>query len=128
MEMKVLTGITKPVLNEILEDGKRTIELRSANNIICLQNVSAGNYLLLTNKKHDDVDRGVNGLITKVMKKKDSMHHVSYTSESIYEEKETRITRIKVNLVGLGSIKKIINRDKGILAEIEERIESYSAG
>ncbi len=129
MKMKVLSGIAKPVLDELIENGTRTIELRSANNIICLKDVSAGDHLLLSDKKFGDIVPGVEGVIGKIKKISRSMHHVSYSSESIYEEKETTIVRIKIDIAGIGEIREILKKDEvGTLAEVEEKIEAYSAG
>lgn len=128
MNIKVLSGIANPVLDELLEQGSRTIEIRSANNVLALKDVSTGNYLLLSNKKFHDIDKGTKGLIAKVERIKKSMHHISYKTESIYEERETSIVRTKIKLAGKGIIKKILNKNKGIKAKVEEKIGNYNAG
>ncbi|OKY77624.1 MAG: DUF473 family protein [Candidatus Methanohalarchaeum thermophilum] len=129
MEMKVLTGIAKPVLDELMESGTRTIEFRSAHNINSIIDISIEEKVFLTNKKKDDICKGTNGIIIDVQKKNISMHHVSYSSNSIYEEHETTIARLKTKLKGLGTVKNVkkSERKEGIIAEIEERVESYSA-
>ncbi|WGI18005.1 DUF473 domain-containing protein [Methanonatronarchaeum sp. AMET-Sl] len=129
MKMKVLSGIAQPVLDELLQDGTRTIELRSANNIMTILDQKPGDHIFLSNKKRDDINKGTNGIIAKIQNKKISMHHISYTTDSIYEEKELTIVRIKTQTAGLGTINKIIKQTPhGITTEITERTERYSAG
>ena len=129
MKMKVLSGIAKPVLDDLIREGTRTIELRSANNIMTILDIQPGDYILLSSKKRDDITKGTNGIITKIQKKKLSMHHISYSTDSMYEEKELTIARIKTQTAGLGTIQKIIEETpKEIKTEVKERTERYSAG
>ncbi|OUJ18350.1 hypothetical protein AMET1_1262 [Methanonatronarchaeum thermophilum] len=129
MKMKVLSGIAQPVLDDLLRDGTRTIELRSANNIMTIFDQKPGDYILLSDKKRDDITRGTNGIIAKIKNKKISMHHISYSTNSIYEERELTIARIKTQTAGLGTIKQIIKQTpQGITTEVKERTEKYSAG
>ncbi|UOY10023.1 DUF473 family protein [Methanonatronarchaeum sp. AMET6-2] len=129
MKMKVLSGIARPVLDDLLRDGTRTIELRSANNIMTILDLKPGDYIFLSDKKRDDINQGTNGIIAKIKNKKISMHHISYSTDSMYEEKELTIARIKTQTAGLGTIQKITKETpRGITSEVKERIERYSAG
>lgn len=112
MQYIALTGITKQVINDLLDRKIRTLEVRSAHNLYSLFQLNAGDCVFITTTSKQDLVGGVTGIIAKIRELQVTMHRVAHGIDSYYEEKETLYARVQLEFKGLGRIKRV--QDLGI--------------
>ncbi len=128
MICKVLTGIARSVIDEIVRGVSRSIELRSAHNVATAFNVNVGECILLTHSKFHDIDRGTIGLIAEISGKEIHSHSIIFAKEGVIEESEMTVVRLKIKPKGVGRVVRIFDKEllKGVLADVVQ-IEYFMA-
>ncbi len=124
MKCYVLTGISRPIIEEIMRRNIRTIDLRSAHNVATAMKVNVGDLVFLTPARMHDLDRGVSGLIAEVTGKEVMSQSLFYASPHHIVEHEMSVVRLRVKPKGLGRIIKVQVGD--ILETIEAEIIEMS--
>ncbi len=124
MRCFVITGISKRTIDELMRRVVRTIEVRSAHNVNTALKVNVGDLVFLTTTRLHDVDRGTAGIIAEVVGKDVHTHALIFTSESVIQESEMTVVRLKLNVRGVGRIVKV--RNAGILDTIEADVVEVS--
>jgi len=109
MKCYVLTGISKRTLDELMRRIVRTIELRSAHNVATALNVDVGDKVLLTSSSLHDVDRGTVGIIAEVVGKEVISHSLVFVSDSVLQEREMTVVRLKLDVKGMGRVVRVYN-------------------
>ena len=129
MSYTTLTGILDSVLSDLKNHRLKTIELRSANNLISTLNIGVGDMVFLTKESSQDITCGTTGMIAKVNGLQTTMHRIYQGTEQFYEERETMVSRIQLQVHGFGRIRSIkeISIGKPTLVEAEE-LPYYEAG
>ena len=112
MEAVVIAGLTKRVLDELMRSPYRTIELRSARNVLAVEMaMDRALKLFLAYEPLSDVDVGTEGLLTELMKIEELETRVPWEES---DEREITVCRAKMKLLGLGRITQVMER-RGIL-------------
>lgn len=115
MEMFALTGISKRVIDELMEYGRRTLELRSSHNIASASQTEIGQPLFITSRSKQDLSPGTDGIIARVVSKEVNLRKIGYYSKEEVEEHEIAVGRIQLEVVGTGRAFSTV--DKGITRE-----------
>ncbi len=118
MEAIILAGIARRVLDELLHNPYRTIEVRSARNVEALEKASEMGRLFLTYDSAEDVHVGTEGLLAELLKVEEMETRVPWEES---DEREVTVCRAQVKLIGLGrivSIKKTENLTVVIVREL----------
>ncbi len=124
MRCLVITGVSKRVLDELMRRIIKTIELRSAHNVATALRADIGDKVLLTTSKLHDVDKGTVGVIAEVVGKEVISHSLIFASESMIQENEMTVVRLKLDVKGVGRIVKLYNA--GILDTTEADVVEVS--
>lgn len=124
MRCLVITGVSKRTLDELMRRIVRTIELRSAHNVATALKAEVGDKVLLTTSRLHDVDRGTIGIIAEVVGKEVLSHSLVFASESMIQESEMTVVRLKLDVKGVGKIVKLYNA--GILDTTEADVVEVS--
>ena len=112
MEAIVLAGIARRVLDELMRSPYRTIELRSARNVLAVEEaLERATRLFLTYDPFSDVDVGTKGLLAELLGVEEIETRIPWEDS---DEREVTVCRAKVRLVGLGRVVEVENQ-KGIL-------------
>ncbi|HIP63569.1 MAG TPA: DUF473 domain-containing protein [Archaeoglobus profundus] len=109
MKCLVITGVSKRTLDDIVKRIIKTIELRSAHNVVTAFKAAEGSNVFLTTSKLHDIDKGTVGIIAEVVKKEITSHSLIFASE--IQESEMTVIKLKLNVKGLGRIVKVYNTD-----------------
>ena len=118
MEAVILAGIARRVLDELLRNPYRTIELRSARNVLAIEEaIDEALRLFLTYDPFDDVSTGTEGLLAELIEAKELETRVPWEES---DEREITVCRAKVKLVGLGRVVEVERRDGILLAGVRE--------
>ncbi|WP_099209411.1 DUF473 domain-containing protein [Thermococcus henrietii] len=118
MEAVILAGIARRVLDELLRNPYRTIELRSARNVLAIEEaIDEALRLFLTYDPFDDVSTGTKGLLAELIEAKELETRVPWEES---DEREITVCRAKVKLVGLGRVVEVERRDGILLARVRE--------
>lgn len=112
MQYIALTGITKQVLNDLMDRKIRTLEVRSAHNLSSLIQANSGDCVFITTTSKQDLVNGITGVIARIRELQVTMHRVAHGIDSYYEEKETLYARVQLEFKGMGRIRRI--QDLGI--------------
>lgn len=99
MDIVGLTGISKRVVDELMENGVRTIELRSSHNIASAAKLKLGDLVFVTQRSREDLMPGTEGVIARVVASEFGIRRVGVYSRSEVEEKEAEIARLKLEAV-----------------------------
>ncbi|WP_456396722.1 DUF473 family protein [Thermococcus sp.] len=118
MEVIVLTGISRRVLDDLLRNPYKTVELRSARNIEALEGMERRMRVFLTYETFHDVTRGTEGLIAEILKFEEMDQRILWDES---DEREQTIVRIQLKLLGLGKVIEI-ERDGIIRAKVREML------
>ncbi len=124
MRCFVITGVSRRTIDELMRRIVRTIELRSAHNVNTALKVNVGDLVFLTSTRLHDIDRGTTGIIAEVVGKEVHTHTLIFTSESVIQESEMTVVRLKLNIRGVGRIVKVHNA--GILDTTEADVMEVS--
>jgi len=117
MEAVVLAGISRRVLDELMRNPYRTIELRSAKNVLAVEEaLERAMRLFLTYDPFSDVDVGTEGLLAELLGMEELETRIPWEES---DEREVTVCRAKVRLVGLGRVVEI--RRKGSIMTVSIR-------
>jgi len=124
MKCLVLTGISRRILENLMRRVMKTVELRSAHNIATALKAEVGDCIFLTSARIFDIDRGTPGLIAEVQSKEVSTHSLIFASESLIQEDEMTVIRLRLNIRGAGRVIKVYNT--GIIDSTEAEVLEVS--
>ncbi len=100
MEAVVIAGVARRVLDELLKNPYRTIELRSAKNVIGVEKaLSEALKLFLTYDPFEDVRVGTEGLLAEPVEVKEIETRIPWRES---DEREVTVCRVKVRLLVVG--------------------------
>ncbi len=118
MEAVILAGIARRVLDELLRNPYRTIELRSARNVLAIEEaMEEALRLFLTYNPFEDVSTGTEGLLAELIEARELETRVPWEES---DEREITVCRAKVKLVGLGRVVEVERRDGILVAKVRE--------
>jgi len=102
-----LTGITRQVIQDLIKNRIRTVEIRSPHNFYTLQGLDVGDLVFVTQSSFTDVIPGTSGLITKVNELQIMTHRMIQSSENYYEEIESQAARAQLQLMSYGRARNV---------------------
>ncbi|MFA4663417.1 DUF473 domain-containing protein [Pyrococcus kukulkanii] len=117
MELPLLSGITRRALDALLRNPFRTLEIRSARNYIVLERVREGDLVFLTYESLEDVTRGTEGIVARVVKIERMFQRVPWEES---DEREVSVCRVQLRLVGLGRIIDVEEKDGMVFVKVRE--------
>lgn len=118
MEAVVLAGISRRVLDELMRNPYRTIELRGARNVLAVEEaLEKAMRLFLTYDPFSDVDVGTEGLLAELLGMEELETRIPWEES---DEREVTVCRARIRLVGLGRVVEIKRRRNMITVEIRE--------
>ena len=122
MECITLTGISRKVLKDLMENHIRTLEIRSPRNFFSLESVSPGDKVFLTESSATDIVPGTSGLLTSVMGLQIVTHRMIQSGEFYYEEIESQAARVQLHLLAIGRARSIRSFEPGhpFVLEVDE--------
>jgi len=124
MRCLVITGVSKRAIDDLLRRIIKTVELRSAHNVATALKADIGSYIFLTTSRLYDIDRGTMGIIAEVVGKEVISHSLVFASDSIIQESEMTVVRLKLNVKGVGRIVRLYST--GILDTTEADVIEVS--
>ena len=120
MEAVVLAGIARRVLDELMRNPYRTIELRGARNVLAVEEALERTMrLFLTYDPFSDVEVGTEGLLAELLGAERLETRVPWEES---DEREVTVCRAKVRLVGLGRVVDVKNQKSVIIVRVRELI------
>ncbi len=128
MRCRVLSGISRNVIEDILRGNLKTLELRNVTNVATALNTEVGECIFITTAKNIDIDRGVTGIIAEVIGKEVISHSTIFARSEYVEECEMTVVRLRIKPKSLGRIVNIYRG--GLLEPIEAeviRVDYFSA-
>jgi len=128
MRCRVLSGISRNVIEDILRGNLKTLELRNVTNVATALNTDVGECIFVTTAKNIDIDRGVTGVIAEVIGKEVISHSTIFARSEYIEECEMTVIRLRIKPKSLGRIVNIYRG--GLLEPIEAeviRVDYFSA-
>ena len=118
MEAVVLAGISRRVLDELMRNPYRTIELRSAKNVLAVEEaLEKAMRLFLTYDPFSDVDVGTEGLVTELLGVDEMETRVPWEES---DEREITVCRARLKLVGLGKVVEVERKHNTMTVRIRE--------
>ena len=118
MEAVVLAGISRRVLDELMRNPYRTIELRSAKNVLAVEEaLENAMRLFLTYDPFSDVDIGTEGLLAELLGMEELETRIPWEES---DEREVTVCRARVKLVGLGRVVEIERKRNMMIVSIRE--------
>ncbi|ASI99390.1 DUF473 domain-containing protein [Thermococcus celer] len=117
MEAIILAGIARRVLDELLKNPYKTIEIRGARNVVALERARELGRVFLTYETYQDIAPGTEGLLAELLKL-DSMEQRIPWKES--DEREITVCRAQIRLLGLGRVVKVRERNTVLMVEVRE--------
>lgn len=128
MEYIVLTGIADSVIEGLKKHSLRTLEIRNPQNFFGVLALNAGDQVLLTSTKRDDLTDGTTGLVARVMQKQISTHSVISASDFYIEEREAMAARIQLECRCMARVHSIVSNELGKPVVVDAReIPCYEA-
>jgi hypothetical protein len=113
MALAALTGISPAIIEELKRGKPRTVELTSANNVITLTGVKAGDQVFMTTLDCQDLGPGDGGIMVEVNSVAISMKRViEFTNPLFFEERERMAARMQVRYIGSSVVKQVESRGK----------------
>ncbi len=120
MRCRVLSGISRNVIEDILRGNLKTLELRNVTNVATALNTDVGECIFVTTAKNVDIDRGVTGIIAEVIGKEVISHSTIFARSEYIEECEMTVIRLRIKPKSLGRIVNIYRG--GLLEPIEAEV------
>ncbi len=118
MKAVVVAGITRRALDELMKSPYRTIELRSARNILAVEKaMEQAMHLFLTYDPLSDVGVGSEGLLAELMKAEELETRVPWEES---DEREVTVCRAKMRLLGLGRVIEVEGRREITIVKVRE--------
>lgn len=120
MEAVLIAGITRRLLDELLRSPYRTVELRSARNVLAVERAMEGlRRLFMTYEPFEDVEIGTEGLITELIDANELNMRIPWEES---DEREITVCRAKVKLLGLGRVVSIEEKGLVVVVKVREMI------
>ncbi|WP_010479414.1 DUF473 domain-containing protein [Thermococcus zilligii] len=118
MEAVVIAGIARRVLDDLLRNPFRTVELRSARNILAVEEaLDEALRLFLTYDPFEDVSAGTEGLLAELIEAREINTRIPWEES---DEREVTVCRARVKLVGLGRVVEVERKDGILVAKVRE--------
>jgi hypothetical protein len=118
MEAVVLAGIARRVLDELMRNPYRTIELRGARNVMAVEEaLERAMRLFLTYDPFSDVGTGTEGLLAELLGAEELETRIPWEES---DEREITVCRAKVKLVGLGRVISVQKDGNIIIVRVRE--------
>ena len=118
MEAVVIAGMARRVLDELIRSPYRTIELRSARNILAVERaMERAMNLFLTYDPLSDVEVGTEGLLAELLKAEELETRVPWEES---DEREITVCRAKMRLLGLGRVIEVQERGEITIVRVRE--------
>ena len=118
MEAVILSGIARRVLDELLRNPYRTIELRSARNVLAIEEaLNEALKVFLTYDPFEDVSAGTEGLLAELLDAKEIDTRIPWEES---DEREMTVCRARIKLIGLGRVVEVERRDGILVARVRE--------
>ncbi|MDV3104666.1 DUF473 domain-containing protein [Thermococcus waiotapuensis] len=118
MEAVVIAGIARRVLDDLLRNPFRTVELRSARNILAVEEaLDEALRLFLTYDPFEDVSTGTEGLLAELIEAREINTRIPWEES---DEREVTVCRARVKLVGLGRVVEVERKDGILVAKVRE--------
>ncbi|NJE85443.1 DUF473 domain-containing protein [Thermococcus sp. CX2] len=119
MEAVTLTGIARRVLDELLRSPYKTLEIRSARNVIALEKARELRMVFLTHETYQDVMAGTEGLLAELLKLESMEQRIPWEES---DEREMTVCRAQVRLLGLGRIIEVKKRNTILVVKVREML------
>ena len=119
MELLVLGGIARKTLDQLMRNPYRTIEVRSARNVIVTRKLKPGERVFLTYETPQDITRGTEGIIAEVLKMEEMEQRIPWEES---DEREITVCRIQLRLVGLGKVIEVSSEDNIMRVKVREML------
>ncbi|WP_042698342.1 DUF473 domain-containing protein [Thermococcus sp. PK] len=119
MELLVLGGIARKTLDQLMRNPYRTIEVRSARNVIVTRKLKPGERVFLTYETPQDITRGTEGIIAEVLKMEEMEQRIPWEES---DEREVTVCRIQLRLVGLGKVIEVSSEDNVMKVKVREML------
>ncbi|WP_456368343.1 DUF473 family protein [Thermococcus sp.] len=120
MEAVVLAGIARRILDELLKNPFRTIELRSAKNVLAVEEALKNSLnVFLTYDPFEDISVGTEGLLAELLDVKELNTRIPWEES---DEREITVCRTKVKLLGLGRVVEIERRNSVTVVKVREML------
>lgn len=120
MEAVLIAGIARRLLDELLRNPYRTIELRSARNVLAVERAMEDlRRLFLTYEPFEDVEVGTEGLITELIDARELNMRVPWEES---DEREVTVCRARVKLLGLGRVVEMERKDSITIVKVREML------
>ncbi len=119
MEVLILTGITRRTLDQLLRNPYRTLEIRSASNVLVLEHLREGDRVFLTYETLQDITKGTEGIIAKILRMEKMEQRILWEES---DEREQMVCRVQLRLVGLGKVIEIRREGDLIKARVREML------
>ncbi|WP_457752506.1 DUF473 family protein [Thermococcus sp.] len=118
MEAVVIAGMARRVLDELMRSPYRTIELRSARNILAVERaMEQAMNLFLTYDPLSDVEVGTEGLLAELLKVEELETRVPWEES---DEREITVCRARMRLLGLGRVIEVEERREITIVKVRE--------
>lgn len=124
MELLVLGGIARRTLDQLLRNPYRTVEVRSARNVIVTRKLKPGERVFLTYETPQDITRGTEGIIAEVLKMEEMEQRIPWEES---DEREITVCRIQLRLVGLGKVIEVSSEDNVMKVKVREMLPQEMA-
>lgn len=118
-DMYAITCISHSAFRELLYEGLRTFELRSAHNINSIAHVNLGEPVFVTCKAEEDITRETEGIIAVIK----AMSVQKKRIDGQGDEYEISVVRIQLERVNTAKVKDAVHSDIGkeVSVDIEAR-------
>ncbi|NJD98688.1 DUF473 domain-containing protein [Thermococcus sp. GR7] len=119
MEAVTLAGIARRVLDELLRSPYKTLEIRSARNVVALERARELGRVFLTYETYQDITIGTEGLLAELLKLESMEQRIPWEES---DEREITVCRAQVRLLGLGRIVEIRKKNTILLVRVREML------
>ncbi len=99
MKVYGITGISRKVIDELVEHGIKSVELRSSQNVLAASRAREGDLVFLTPRSQDELVPGAEGVLARILEKNVSLHRTAFSEDA--EEREMLVARLKLSLVNI---------------------------
>ncbi|MBC7079493.1 MAG: DUF473 domain-containing protein [Methanothrix sp.] len=102
-----LTGISRNVIKDLVNNRVRTVEIRSPLNFFSLRGVNPGDRIFVTEASLKDIVNGTPGVIARVNEIQIMTHRMIQSNDFFYEEIESQAARAQLQFLGIGRVRRI---------------------
>ncbi|ACJ17139.1 conserved hypothetical protein [Thermococcus onnurineus NA1] len=117
MEAVTLAGIARRVLDELLRSPYKTLEIRSARNVVALERARELGRVFLTYETYQDITIGTEGLLAELLKLESMEQRIPWEES---DEREITVCRAQLRLLGLGRIVEIRKKNTILFVRVRE--------